>query len=169
MRAIAAFVSLVLVSACQAPPPPEMTDADRQTIAEELRQLSLLLNEFGAENDMDGILQLWVEDPGAYFVGEQAVFLQSVRLLPTKDAMMEFFTPMQTSRGGTRFTVLNDYVAVLSSDLAIQVLEQKYSVIDTLGIAGPEYPESATTVWVREGVDWKILHFHQSWSDEPIE
>jgi uncharacterized protein (TIGR02246 family) len=146
-----------------------MTEADRQAIADELHQLNLALNEMGETGDVDGMVAYWVEDPSAYFVGDPALFLQSIRLLPTKDAMREFFAPMQASRSGTKFTVLKDHVAVLSPDLAVQVVEHTFSVIDTLGNAGPEYPQTSTAVWVRENGEWKMLHFHQSWSTTPIE
>ena len=168
MRTLAALAVLLLVAACQAPPA-EMTVGERQAIADELHQLNLQLNRLGETNDLEGMLEYWVADPSAYFVGDPASFLQGVRLLHSKAEIQEFFGPMQRARSSTNLSVLNDHVAVLSPTLAIQVLEQKYSVTDTLGNTGPEYPETATTVWVKEDGAWKMLHFHQSWSTTPIE
>lgn len=168
LAAIVAIIALLFVTT-RPTPPPELTAAERQAIADELHELNLELNRLGEANDVEGMLEHWVADPSEYFVGQQASFLQSTRLLHTKQDIRDFFTPMQTSRSRTNFTTLSDHVAVLAPNLAVQILEQKYSVTDTLGNTGPEYPEMATTVWVKEAGEWKMLHFHQSWSSTPIE
>lgn len=169
IAAIVAVIALLYVATVPNASPPEMTQAEREAIAEELHQLNLQLNQLGEANDVEGMMEHWVADPSAYFVGEPASFLQSIRLLNTKDDIRAFFTPMTQTRASTNFTVLSDHVAVLSPTLAVQVLEQKYSITDTLGNTGPEFPETATTVWVKEDGAWKMLHFHQSWSNTPIE
>lgn len=171
MRAQAAVVVLLLIAACQAPPPPEpeFTDADRQAIASEIERLSGEMLELTGPEDFEAQLAYWSPSAESYFVTEPALLAQGVRIITTMQSLREFFDPAGWNRQSTNFTVLATRVAVPSPVNAVQVLEGHYSVTNMEGETGPEYPWSATAVWVKEDGGWKLLHFHQSWTNTPIE
>ena len=120
----------------------------------------------GPENDLDASLAYFMDDVASQFVGEPALFLNRLVLYPSKADVRQAFEPMMARRSGTTYSLTNEYVAVLSADHAVQVIEAMYAITDTLGNTGPEYPLANTTVWVRRDGEWKILHFHQSWSTD---
>jgi hypothetical protein len=102
-------------------------------------------------------------------LGSPALFAHGTRLLPTGQDVRDLFASMAQSRGGTKFTLVESHVAPLSLTSALQVTVQHFSVIDTLGVAGPVYPVTATTLWIKEDGAWKIAHFHQSWTMTPVD
>jgi len=144
-----------------------LTDADRQTIAQTIRASNAGLFATGATNDLEAGMAFWVSDPQAYFVGDEALFLNRIVPLRTKAEIREVFGPALENRNATTYEMVRDHVAVLSLNHAVHVYEAKYAVTDTLGNTGNQYPMTATTIWVRENGEWKILHYHQSWSTEP--
>ena len=171
MRSLVVVSVLCLLAACQAPPPPEpeFTEADQQGIASEIERLSGEMLELTGPEDMEAHLAYWSSSAESYFVNEPALFAQGVRVIVTMEALRDFFDPSAWNRQRTNFTVLASSVAVPSPVSAIQVMEGHFSVTDVEGETGPEYPWSATAAWVKEDGAWKLLHFHQSWTDTPME
>jgi ketosteroid isomerase-like protein len=170
MKPYSAMAVLLLLSACQAPPPePEFTDAERQAIVTEIERLSLEMNELGRPEDQEAWMAFWSASADSYYVDEPGVFVQGVRILHDMEAFREFFDPSGWNRQSTNFTQESSGVAVLSPELAVQVTGGSYSVTNLEGETGPSYPLTGTTVWVREAGAWKIIHHHQSWSTTPIE
>jgi hypothetical protein len=177
MKAVAAVVAAVVAVGAllfvaterTAPPEPEFTQADRQAIAAEIERLSSEMNQLSRPEDQAAWLTYWSDSADSYFVAEPAVFAQGVRILTTMDSFREFFDPSQWNRRSTNFTTEPSHIAVLSPDVAIQVTGGYFSITNMEGETGPNYPISLTTVWVREGDAWKIIHNHQSWTNTPIE
>jgi ketosteroid isomerase-like protein len=171
MRALAAFACLLLVAACQAPPPPEpeFTDADRQAIATELERLNGEFLKLNRPEDTDASFAMWSPVADSYFVTEPALFAQSFRIIAGMQDLREFFDPSNWNRQSTNITALSTSVAVLSPESAVHVTAGHYSITNMEGETGPEYPMSMTGVWVKEDGGWKLVHWHQSWSTTPIE
>jgi ketosteroid isomerase-like protein len=171
MRALAAAAVLLMVSACQAPPPtePEFTQADRQVIAAEIERLSAESLRSGKPEEMAAFLDYWSESADSYFVTEPALFAQGVRVITTMQALREFFDPARWNRQSTNMSWQSSRVAVLSPEYAVQVGELHFSVTNLEGETGSTFPMSSTTVWVKEDGAWKIMHHHQSWTTDPIE
>ncbi len=156
------LAGLVLLAACQPAPPPEMTDADRQAIAEEIHQQTLGWMTADLNGDMEASLAYFVEDAEGGWVSEPALFMNRRVLFPTKAAVREWFGQFFVDGRAMPWSLGQESVAVLSSDHAVQIFEGTYSVVDSLGNKGPEIPATVTTVWVRQEGEWKILHCHQS-------
>jgi len=171
MRSFVAVTVFSLFAACQAPPPsePELTDEDRQEIASEIERLSGEMLELTRPEDMEAHLAFWSPSAESYFVGEPALFAQGVRVIRTMQGLRDFFDPSAWNRQRTNFTILASRVALPSPVSALQVMEGHFSATNLEGETGPEYPWSATATWVKEDGTWKLLHFHQSWTDTPME
>ncbi len=168
MRAIAAIALLVMVSACQTAPP-EMTDAERETIANEIRttaEASLVpLNE---PQDVEAALSFFVQAAADYFVGDATVGVFNLTIDDGSESFREGSRSLGEGRLGTRFEVTDNRVAVLSRDHAFQVVSADYAVTDLGGVTQTGFKMVQTTVWVRENGEWKIIHFHNSFRT-PVE
>jgi uncharacterized protein (TIGR02246 family) len=86
MRALAAAAVLLMVSACQAPPPAEMTDAERAQIEAEVLAWSDQWLEAGTNLDAEGVAALFDQDDGHFvsgvlYSGTWAEFLSGSREL----------------------------------------------------------------------------------------
>ncbi len=164
-------VGLAVLAACRAAPPgpAAMSAADVQAIRDEIGARTLEINALGATNDLEQYRSVFATNADALFRGDLAVFVHGTRVLPTTQAVWEAFEPMKTTRRGTNFDLVESHVAVLSPTMALQVATQRFSVVDTMGVESPMYPMSSTTLWVKEGDQWKIAHHHQSWSNTPVQ
>jgi hypothetical protein len=163
-----AVAVLVLLVGCQAPPA-EMTEADRQAIADEIERLTLEQNQYTGREDMEAYMAYWSPSADDYFVTEPAVFAHGIRIIPTLQSMREFFDPSGWNRQSTNLMLRSSSVAVLSPEIAVQVRDEPWSVTNMEGETGPTYPSSVTVVWVKEDGAWKIMHAHQTWTNTPIE
>jgi len=162
MKRLVAFVGLVLLVGCQAPPA-EMTEAEKEAIAGEILQVMQESYEAAAANDdFEGMMASWSGDPSAYFVGEPAMYLSRMMLLTDVEAIRAYWEPSTQTRGGTNLLPSDEYVAVLSPDAALHVFVGDWSVLNLEGGVSSEGRMSATTLFVRENGEWKQLHYHQS-------
>lgn len=170
-RILVLFCLAALMISCQPKEIPEMTDMERQEIADIIKQKnqeSLALNQSMDEGVYDKWMAFWLDTDDASWLGNPGAFVQGIRVIPTLEAMEKYFKPMLKSRSSTNFTVNKDYISVMSRDHTVSVLEGSFSVTNLEGETGPEYPWTSTAVWVKKDGEWKILHLHQSWSNTPI-
>ena len=149
--------------------PAEMTDADRQAVAAEVKQASEGWLAAWARNDIAAAMATLVDDPGAYFVGEPGVFVNNLTFVSTVEEVRANWGPVEETRTATRLFPSEQPIAVLSPDHAAQVIIAEWNVTDTEGVTTPNARQNTTLVWVREGGAWRILHWHQSWTRTPVE
>lgn len=174
-RLFVLFCLVILIVACQPTEKAEtaeMTGEQRQAIAAEIRQINqefFDLNMLMDEEKYNKGLTFWADSDDPAWMGNPAIFVNRTSIITTNEAFDEFWRPLIGTRGITNFTMGTDCVAVLSPDLAIHVYDAKYSITNLEGETGPEYPMTATSVFVKKDGEWKILHHHQSWSETPIE
>jgi hypothetical protein len=170
-RLLVLFCLAVLMISCQPKEVPEMTDAERQEIADIIKQKnqeSLALNESMGEEAYEKMMSFWLDTDDPSWLGNPGAFVQGIRVVPTLEAIDKFFRPMLKSRTSTNFTVNKDYISVMSREHVVYVVEGSYSITNLEGETGPEYPWTATSVWVNKEGEWKMLHYHQSWRTTPI-
>lgn len=157
---------IILTIACQPTETPELTQAQRLEIADSVRQKNQEMMEIAAlsnEESFNKGMAYWVESSDELWMGNPGIFVNRTEIIPTKEGIIEDYKPMIGTRARTNYTIGNEYFAVLSADHVVHVYEAKYSITDLEGETGPEYPMTATAVWVKRDGDWKILHYHQSW------
>jgi uncharacterized protein (TIGR02246 family) len=148
---------------------PEMTDADRLSIAAEIESLTREMTKSGRPDDFEDWLAFYSDSPESYFTDEPVLFVQGTFVAPTMQALRGFLDPSRWNRQSTNFTLQSSRVAVLSPDNAVQVAELHFSITNMDGETGPSYLQVATNVWVKEDGGWKIMHHHNSWDTTPIE
>lgn len=160
------FCLVVLIIACQPTETPELTEAQRQVIVDEIKQktqeifdLALLSNE----ENFNKLMTYWVESNDELWMGNPGLFVNRTEIVPTKEAFVEYWKPSIGSRLRTNYKIGKEYFAVLSADHVVHAYEAKYSITNLQGETGPEYPMAVTAVWINKNGDWKILHYHQSW------
>jgi ketosteroid isomerase-like protein len=157
---------IVLVSACQQYDKKELTDVQRQEIADTIRKRTQEWNstvkEFDHEN-LNAFLDFWVESDEGLWLNNPALWVSNLTVLPTKERMEEFWRPIVDRRSGHDIKIVEDYIAVLSEDLAIHVFKANYWVIDAEGNKGEEQTCCITNVYLRKNDVWKVLHHHQSY------
>jgi len=156
----------VLLLACQTSERAELTDAQRQEVADVIKQKTQEMLSLTKSEDFDKGMAFWNEDGDPSWVGNSGVMVHMTEILPTKESIETSFRPMTQSRTSTNYKINHEYVAVLSLTHAVHVYEGTFSVTDNDGNTGEEYPITATTVWILKDGEWKILHFHQSWRTE---
>ena len=169
-HAVQVMPLLILLAACQAAPPePEFTDADRQAIASEIERLSSEMWALGEPEQFPEMLSYWANEPERFFVGDPAVFVQQMNILPDMDRVRSFGEGFVGTRTSTNIEPQTSYVAVLSPEVAIQVSQTHWSITDNDGETGPTYPMAATTLWVLEDGSWKVAHHNQGWTFDAVE
>ena len=161
-RTLLLTLPLLFAIACQSAPP-EMTEADRQAIAEEIKQRSAALFR-GMEEPVDvaALMAFYLEDADSYFVGEPAVAVFNINPFGGVEDFRGMMERLAASRRGTSVEVTDDRVAVLSPDYAIQVLAANYSITNLEGETRAGWRMTHTHVWVKQNGEWKLLHFHES-------
>ena len=171
-RLFVLFCFVILIVACQPTEKAktaEMTHAQRHEIADTIKQAYQDYNNYDWKSDPDWYSKFFVEDNDVSWMGNPGIFVHGVRFLLNKEAQDAAFKSISETRTSTNITILKDYVSVISDTIAVYTYEGKYSITNILGETGPDYPLTVSVVWIKKNGDWKILHYHHSWSDTPIE
>ena len=87
----------------------------------------------------------------------------------TVEEVRAYWEPAAESRSASRMFPSQESIAVLSPDHAVQVWVGEWNVTDTEGVTTPNARQTITLVWVRQGAEWRILHWHQTWNRTPVE
>ena len=166
-----AAVFLLMSLGCQAPPEaePEFTDADRQAIVDEINRLTAEVNALGEPEQFEEFMAYWAQGAENLFLGEPALWVQGVGIVPTFDALASWAEGFVGARQSTNFFIQDGHVAVLSPTAAMHVGRYHWNITGNDGGIGPTYPLASTTVWVKEDGAWKIAHYHQSWTFDTIQ
>ena len=157
---------VILISSCQQNGKQELTDIQRQEIADTIRKRTQeWLDTFREFNrgSLDTFMDFWVESDEVSWLDNPALWTSNLTIIPTKERIKEFWLPQLDERSAHDVELVEDYVAVLSEDKAIHVFKANYRITDIEGKKGKEQTFCATNVYVRENDAWKILHHHQSY------
>ncbi|MFG1691293.1 YybH family protein [Gemmatimonadota bacterium] len=160
MRALAAFAILLLVSACQASPPAEMTEAEKAQIEAEVASLDQAMGSAVAAWDLDAFLGSFSENLSWTLYGEAHHSLES---------WTEQVTPFFSSNEPLdRCEFINPRVQVLTREVAIST-----SVVNCFA-PSPEGPvlvidHTWTAVWAKEDSQWKIVNVSETYRPSEVE
>ncbi|MFG1691129.1 YybH family protein [Gemmatimonadota bacterium] len=148
------LAALILLAACQAPPPAEMTDAERSEIEAAVIQVAEGWFTSWASADADGIQ--------AIFDNERFVYVSGGTRLDSPDAVASFLQDWYEDRsweGGwdeIAIDVLSPDAAAFSATFHMRVTYTDGRVFDWPGTG------SATAVFERRNSEWKATLMHIS-------
>lgn len=146
----------------------DLSASERQEIAAEIEDRNRDLLEVWAQEDaFDEWMELYVDDEHSAWAEDPFMLTVSGNTFESRQEMDEAFREVLADRT-TQVTMEDESVAVLSSDLAIHFGDFTWTLTRD-GETSDEYAAQGTTVWVKEGDEWKILTYHQSWpSTTPV-
>jgi ketosteroid isomerase-like protein len=161
------FSIIILLSAYQPTSKKELTDAQRQEIANTIRQRNQefidqwkKMNHERFNKFTDDFL---VESNEPSWMSNPALMVFNLNILPTKEKFKESWRATIDKNPSYNMKTIEDYVSVISENLAIYVGKFNYSITDSLGNTGKEHTAINTTVYINKNGKWKMLHNHQSW------
>lgn len=160
---------IALTCACKPIEEKKMTIEQREEVAtaikQQTQQIFNTLKVYNQEN-FEKFMDVWIESDDEVWINNPALWINMLYLLPTKEAIYETWKPSPESRSGNNFNIEKDYVAVLSPEHAVYVFTGTYSVVDKDGNISEDNPMSATYVFSLKNDEWKLIHVHQSWTED---
>jgi hypothetical protein len=144
----------------------ELTAEKRTEIAQAIKKRNQeLLNSWAKENAIDEWMSFYVSDNHeSWAIGGSKLSLDASQEYKTEQNIRSTFTSMLADRT-TNVKLLDEHVAVLSSTSALHFSDFTFTVTRA-GETSESQKATATTAWVLDDGKWKILHYHQSWSNE---
>jgi ketosteroid isomerase-like protein len=161
-RFVLAVFALTVLAACQ-PTTTELTEEQKAEIADTVRQVYADFLSAGDPVDFERMMTFAHPDVEQYYVGEPAQWVNLLTVYPDNDRVREVWEPIMAGRRSQETVINDEYVAVLAENMAVHVVEGTYAITDTLGNTTEPNRLTASTVWIREGEEWKMIHMHQSW------
>lgn len=144
----------------------EVTEKQRQTIAEEIKQHQKKMRELFEVSNIENFNK-WTDElvPGTdeVWVGKPAMWVNMTDLYPNATTLHKVYDPIMEQRKSTEIKVKKDYVSVLSPQSAVYVFEGSFSATNKQGNTTGDMPLSGTFVYVKRNNSWKVLHTHYSW------
>jgi len=139
----------------------KFTQSDRANIRTAIMQANKnLINTWKQENSTDAWLAMHASGSHESKAGNgHTLILNNVHYNTVND-IKATFTKILADRT-TDVTMKNESVYVVSADCAIHTGDFSFNFTRG-GTKSSDFTASATTVWVKEGAAWKILHYHQS-------
>lgn len=157
-------LTFTLIS-CQTNRIPDLTNIQRKEIADSIKQQNqALLITLLKKNSYDQWISHWLKENEDFWTNKPATMVNNCDIVPTFKEIEEIFRPALANRASTKNSILSDHIAVLSNNIAIQVYETEYSVTSLEGKSSPYNPVTVTILWIKQKGEWKIFHYHQSWT-----
>lgn len=152
----------VAVASCRArpaPTPPLLTDAERTTIGDTVRDLYRESSQtFDSDLDCEEIVDRLAP------AGQAGSFVSQGRLVEpaSREEMVQLCRIITQSRVSADEEILDDRVEVLGRDAVVLVTRSVYTVQLKDGRTTVR-PQVVTTVWAGHSGKWRRVHLHESW------
>ena len=158
---------ILLLSACQPAGKKELTDAQRHEIAATIRQQTQEMFDRMREVNLKDFEELtgdlWVDSSDPSWMNNPAIAVYNLDIITTSEKYKEMLQPLVDENPTFDIKIVEDYVSVLSENIAVYVCKLKSTVTDSMGHGGQEETAVNSTVYIHEDGKWKILHNHQSY------
>ncbi len=161
--AVAAVGAVAFVASLQFDPG-AVNQTDQEGIVQEIQEACQGWIDAWDRNDLDAAMGYFKE--GVESHGAPGLFLNNLIVYGTVEEVRSAFGPALERRTSSKMMPEEESIMVITNDHAVQAFWGKWNVTDTDGVTTPDYPMSATLVWVRHPDGWKIMHFHQSWTQD---
>ena len=162
---LGALLSAALITACQAPSAPELSDADRQAINASLVTSGLPQDQSGVQQELEQFIradyaytnQNGQDRPGAYSSEGSLEFWSNGGLLQEIEPNL---APSQYD--SVRIQPKHIRVVPLAAGVVVVQYYAEGSMTPSGSSAVPHYVTRATVVYVQESGEWKIRAAHYS-------
>ena len=161
MRTLATFPVMVLVAACQAPPP-EMSEAEMARIAAEVDSLTVEWWEAWETFDWDRGFAFVEDAPETTWTG-------AVQTVYSVAEMREVWPPAMAGLARQDLEFTNSRTVVLTPEIVWTLREGNYVVTDTSGVEVAAGQFTETALWVKRSGEWKVLLGHDDDTTPPVE
>jgi len=153
-RFVLAVFALSVFSACQ-PAAIELTEERKGEIAAEVELLHTQWVDAWKAADVDRGMSFFADTPELI----EAVDGEVTQGFST---IAQGWRSTFASIESQRIRISDVHTVVLAPDVVCLTEDGIYVVTDTAGVVGPETPYVYTSIWVRDGGQWKIHFGHQS-------
>jgi hypothetical protein len=155
MRAVAAVFVLLLVSGCQAPPPAEMTEAERAQIEAEVNAIHAESLDAWRAVDVDRGLSFYPNIPEITYATDGDLFVGPSEV---EDEARAWFADVARQT----ITITESHTTVLSSNIVCINQRATYTLTNNAGVTAPESFFAGTYIWVLRNGEWKMEISHES-------
>jgi ketosteroid isomerase-like protein len=167
------IVALLLsIFGCNSSKSDQLTELQKETILQSVKEASQRIwdlqesyDSASLQNFMDLVDpesdRLWQTDPAA--------MVYNLNIIKTRADLNDAWGKSVESRTGTPVNLLEDYFAVISQDLVLEVNKADYSVMGKDSTTYGPFSMVNTTVWINRNGDWKMLHSHSSWAKKKVQ
>lgn len=143
-----------------------LTNDERKSIKESVEQKSkefwkLFTQDYNEQN-LNRLMDFYVDTDDEVWMGKPAIETGESEIIYTKDELKEALSLPFKNRHSTPTKTIENYFAVISNDVVIEILTHEYYVIANNGYRGPDTEGGLTIIWVLRNNEWKILHRHRS-------
>ncbi len=162
---LSALLSAALVTACQAPSAPELSDADRQAINASLVALGSIQDQTGVQEEVERLIreeyayvnQNGRDRPGGYSSQGTLEFWSNGGLMQEIGP-----NPAATQYDSIQIQPKHIRVVPLAEGVVVAQFYAEGSMTPSGSSAVPHYVTRATVVYVQESGEWKIRAAHYS-------
>jgi ketosteroid isomerase-like protein len=161
--AVAAVGVVALIAALQFDPG-VVDRPDQEAIVHEIQEACRGWIDAWDRNDLDAAMAFFAD--GIETHGAPGLFLNNLVVYGTVEEVRSAFGQALERRTSSKMMPEEESIMVITNDHAVQAFWGKWNVTNTDGVTTPDYPMSATLVWVREPEGWKIIHLHQTWTQD---
>lgn len=132
-----------------------LTDAERQAITKEIQARTQFWYTAANELDADKGMKVHLPDPDFMAATQGTIWRNQAECL-------KVIRPYMARLKAQRIQYDENYIRVLSPDIAIQACLGSVTTTDTTGVISAPVPYALTAVWGKRDGQWYVLQFHQS-------
>jgi uncharacterized protein (TIGR02246 family) len=154
-RLALAVLALAFLAACQ-PATTELTEEQKTEIADSVAAMHNDMWQTWSTRDLDSIMPYFVNSPDAGWGFPGGMYYGYENLTAYARSLLD-------GVASADFAATERRVDVLSRDVVCVREYGTYSWTTTAGVT-QQFDDYMTTIWVRRDGEWKVLHYHESYS-----
>ncbi len=144
----------------------ELSSEERKVIEQAVKLKSQefweLFTKDYSEQNLNRLMDLFVKTEDVAWMNKPAIHLNSFRIIYSKEELKDLLSRVFELRHSSPTTIIENYFAVISNDVVVEILTNENYIITADGNRSPDYETGNTTVWVLRNDEWKILHWHRT-------
>jgi tRNA uridine 5-carbamoylmethylation protein Kti12 len=144
----------------------DLSTEERKLIKEAVEQRSkelwrLHTQDYNEEN-LKRLMEFFVETEDKSWMGKPAILLDGIYFTHSKEEIEDIFSQVFERRHSAPFKLLENYFAVISEEVVVEIQTIENYIIAKNGNRSPDFEAGDTLVWILSDNAWKILHWHRT-------